>query len=377
MMNQDQIDHFLTTRISLAALELLLIEVPQKEVFRSAIGERRSRQALIIKWLDEDGAIGFGECSCRPDPFYSHEFVRGAVTVVKDFIFPYLDKTSDYKSVLTKMHHVRGWNFTKAAIEFAMNDAIRRKTNKGILEYAGWQPIKQVPVGVSLGIFNSVDAFNKRLNEILPANYQRLKFKINPGYNQDVLASMAALQHNNISFDANGSFNLEAFHLLAKFAALNHIIEQPLPPGDMYLYAQYLKDYHPFKICLDEDIESLGNLVPLLPQIDEVNIKPGRVGGLFNTLQLIEYCNHHGLPAWIGGMFETGIGRAQNLQIAALLPHAKAHDLSPSSRYFTRDVLTNPIQMDQGYISQDQFMEVEIDEEVLESMIIDKIVLKK
>ena len=76
-------------------------------------------------------------------------------------------------------------------------------------------------------------------------------------------------------------------------------------------------------------------------------------------------------------MFETGIGRAQNLQVAALLPQSRAHDLSPSSRYFSKDVLVNPITMDNGYIEADNFMNISIDESALASMTVDKIILEK
>ena len=124
------------------------------------------------------------------------------------------------------------------------------------------------------------------------------------------------------------------------------------------------------------DIESYGNLVSLVLQMDEVNIKPGRVGGLYASLQMIDYCKNHGLSAWIGGMFETGIGRAQNLQVAALLKDAKAHDLSPSSRYFSKDVLEVPIAMDNGHIDAEYFMNVKVDEQALERMTVHKITLK-
>lgn len=356
----------------------MTIDMPQKETFVSAIGERTSRKALIVKWVNNNGIIGYGECSCRPDPFYSHEYVDGAVQVIKDFIFPLLVLAGTYQDVLKALDKIRGWNFTKAAIEFAMNDAIRRGSGQGIIEASGLEQLKSVPVGISLGLFDSADNLVKKVAEISDLNYHRLKFKISPDYDDEaILAALATLQHNNISFDANGSFTEDSFALLNKFAGLGHIIEQPFPPGEMFLHREYLKQYRPFKICLDEDIASYGNLVSLVLQMDQVNIKPGRVGGLYNSLKMIEYCQKHGLDAWIGGMFETGIGRAQNLQMAALIPDAKAHDLSPSSRYFVKDVLFKPISMDNGFIKADDFMNVSVDEQALDSMAIDKFILRK
>jgi len=375
-MNNSKINHFLDTIISLDKLELLVLDIPQKESFTSAIGQRTSRKALIIKWVNSNGTVGYGECSCRPDPFYSHEYVDGAVQVIKEFIFPQLSNSITYRGLLAVLSKIRGWNFTKAAVEFAANDVIRRETGEGILEKSDTIGINQVPVGISFGLFNSHQDLDRKLDEIIDLNYKRIKFKISSGYkNEAIFKRISTIDHQNISFDANGSFKQEAFSLLNKFAEFGHIIEQPFPPGDFYLLKEYLQDFKKFHICLDEDIESYGNLVSFSKQMDEVNIKPGRVGGLYNTLKMIDYCNLHGLDAWIGGMFETGIGRAQNLQVARLLPDAKAHDLSPSNRYFIKDVLLNPISMVNGYIKENAFMNIEVDQQAIESMTVDKIIL--
>jgi o-succinylbenzoate synthase len=377
-MDQAEISKFLLSRINFAGLELLVIDVPLKETFTSAIGKRISRKALIVKWLDSNGVVGYGECSCRPDPFYSHEYVDGAVQVVKDFIFPLLVSANTYGDVLRAMNKIRGWNFTKSAVEFAMNDAIKKETGRGILAASGLPRIDEVPVGISLGIFTSADSLEEKLVEVMELNYQRLKFKISPEFEYEtILDKIRVLKHENISFDANGSFDEDSFGELNKFADLGRIIEQPFPPTEMYLHEEYLKNHRQFKVCLDEDIESYGNLVSLASQMDEVNIKPGRVGGLLTSLRMIDYCQKHDLDAWIGGMFETGIGRAQNLQLAAMLPKAKAHDLSPSSRYFAEDVLQDPISMVDGKINAEDFMNPVVDEDILERMTVSKTVLKK
>ena len=375
MLNQ-QVNNFLLSKVSLKRLELIVLDIPQKEVFVSAIGHRKSRKALIIKWINKNGIVGYGECSCRPDPFYSHEFVEASLLLINDFIFPLVKNAITYKQVLDKLAKVRGWNFTKAAIEFAMNDTLRREGGIGIIESWGGQPIAKVPVGISLGLFDSLQSLAHKLNEVEQDNYQRIKFKINCNYNDPAIHErIQALDHNNISFDANGSFSVDSFELLNRFASMGYTIEQPFLPGEIYQYQDYIEHYKPFSICLDEDIESYGNLVSLRSEMNEVNIKPGRVGGLYNTLKMIDFCHEHNLHAWIGGMFESGIGRAQNLQLASLLPDAKAHDLSPSSRYFTKDVLQEPISMDNGFINTENFMHVEVNDEALDSMTVNKIIL--
>lgn len=375
-MNRVQLEKFLETPVSLDKLELLVVDVPQHEIFKSAIGERRSRKALVIVWTNKNGIRGYGECSCRPDPFYSHEYVDGAVQVIKDFIYPLLTTAISYQEVLVILDKIRGWNFTKAAIESAMNDVIRRETGQGIIEASGLPQLDKVPVGVSLGLFDTTEGMEAKVAEAIEQKYQRLKFKISPDYTDDKILAILSEVKGNVSLDANGSFKKNNFKSLSQFADMGFIIEQPFPPTEMYLYKEYLKSYEEFRICLDEDIESYGNLISLHREMDEVNIKPGRVGGLYTSLKMITYCQEHDLDAWVGGMFETGIGRAQNLQIAALLHGAKAHDLSPSSRYFSRDVVEEPIVMDDGFINSKFFINIEPDIEALESMTVDKLVLK-
>jgi O-succinylbenzoate synthase len=376
-MDTTKLNQFLNNPLTLSRLDVILVDIPQKETFTSAIGIRKSRRALIVKWIDNSGAIGYGECSCRPDPFYSHEFVEGAEQVIETFIFPLIAEVQSYQGLLEQLRKIKGWNFTKAAIESAANDAIRRRTGIGILEAAEIDQIDKVPVGISLGLFESASSMREKVEEISPLGYQRLKFKISNTYNDPtIINELGSIQHRNLSLDANGSFSTGSFKLLSHYAELDYFIEQPFPAGELYLMQDYLEHNKPFRICLDEEVESFGSLVSNHLQIDELNIKPGRVGGLWNTLKMINYCSIHGIKAWIGGMFETGIGRAQNLQLAAMLPEAKAHDLSPSNRYFEVDLITNPIAMDEGFIDKEYFTEIEVDQEILNSLTIRKKSLK-
>lgn len=371
-----EVDSFLNTEVSLSKLELVVIELPQVKPFYSAIGVRHSRKALIIKWFTAQGIVGYGECSCRPDPFYSHEFVDGAISVVENYIFPLLKHVTTYREVLSMLSKVRGWNFTKAAIEMAMNDAIRRSTGKGILENWNREHVKQVPVGISMGMFSDEASMVESIQHAIDEGYQRLKFKISPDYDHPfVFRAIQECNHTNISFDANGSFGEEDFDVLSKFAYLQNIIEQPFAPGSYYLKDAYEFANASLNVCLDEEIETLGQLVEYKSSMRELNVKPGRVGGLFSTIQILEFCFRNSLPVWIGGMFETGIGRAQNLQIASFIKEAKAHDQSPSNRYFTKDVLQQPIEMKAGFIDESNFVAPQINEKVFQELTLKSLTL--
>jgi o-succinylbenzoate synthase len=77
-----------------------------------------------------------------------------------------------------------------------------------------------------------------------------------------------------------------------------------------------------------------------------VNIKPGRVGGFTASRAIHDICERAGVPVWCGGMLETGIGRAYNVALASLPNFSLPGDLSPSARYWHRDVVTPEWTMD-------------------------------
>ncbi len=56
------------------------------------------------------------------------------------------------------------------------------------------------------------------------------------------------------------------------------------------------------------------------------------------------------IPLWCGGMLETGVGRAHNVALASLPHFELPGDLSPSARYWIRDIVTPPWTMSDGTI---------------------------
>ena len=74
---------------------------------------------------------------------------------------------------------------------------------------------------------------------------------------------------------------------------------------------------------------------------DIINVKPARVGGPVEASRIVQTAADLGVPAFVGGMLETGIGRAGALAVAALTGCTLATDLGPSDHYFAAD-LTEP-----------------------------------
>jgi O-succinylbenzoate synthase len=76
-----------------------------------------------------------------------------------------------------------------------------------------------------------------------------------------------------------------------------------------------------------------------------INIKPGRVGGFTVSRKIHDLCARRGVPVWCGGMLESGIGRAHNVALASLSNFTIPGDISPSCRYWEKDIVTPEWQM--------------------------------
>ncbi|MEL6537746.1 MAG: enolase C-terminal domain-like protein [Bacteroidota bacterium] len=360
--------------LQLARLELFILDLPQKTSFTSGIGVRNSRKVLIVKWVDAQGIEGYGECSCRPDPYYSEEYLDGAVMLVQKFIVPHLQKNTNLSEVLGVLRRIRGWNFTKAAVEAAAFQVARTLSGYSFTQDITTPSVQQVPVGISLGIYTDKGEAYEVVQGALEEGYRRIKFKISPSVDTAVFEHINPLLFDNqvhTGFDANGSFFHEDLDKLGYYVnTYQTIIEQPLPPSRYDVYQAAKQKYPTLRVCADEEVKSIGDLMKLkaLGAIDELNLKLGRVGGVSHSVEILEYCLAEGIPCWIGGMFETGIGRVLNLELARFLPEAKAHDLSPSSRYFLEDIITPEVSMEGGLVEPNQFVNYKVLPEVMKRL---------
>ena len=106
-------------------------------------------------------------------------------------------------------------------------------------------------------------------------------------------------------------------------------------------------------VCLDESIVSAAGTADAIEMgaSEIVNIKPGRVGGYLEAVRIHDLCLARGVPVWCGGMLETGIGRAANAALAALPGFTLPGDISASTRFYARDIVTDPITIADGHVA--------------------------
>jgi O-succinylbenzoate synthase len=333
------------------------IRLPLKEPFRISSGEVRERRILLLELRDGGGAGAWSECVAGEAPNYSSETIDAAWLVLQQWVVPRVlgrefDHPGEVRDVLDR--DVRGHNMSKAAVEMGMWGLAATIAGEPLARFIGGTR-EQIATGISLGIQANPDALVEKARAALAAGYRKVKIKIEPGRDVEwVAAARRALGPGaHLMADANNAYTLDDAARLAELDALDlMMIEQPLAHDDLVRHAELQKRLRT-PICLDESITGLARAQDMvtLGSGRIVNIKPGRVGGFSSAIAIHDYCQECGIPVWCGGMLESGVGRAYNVALASLPNFTLPGDVSPSARYWERDIVSPEWTMSDGLVS--------------------------
>ncbi len=334
-------------RVTLREIHLAL-----KEPFRISSGVMSTRRILLLELEDESGATTWSECVAFQLPIYTPETVDTAWLAIREWLAPRivgheLPHPSAVHDILAR--DIRGHNMAKAALEMGCWGLHAEIEGVPLAALLGGTR-DRVPTGISLGIQSSPERLVDRAVAAVADGYRKIKLKIQPG--QDVAyvhAVRAALGPDvELMADANAAYTIDdATHLCALDAFNMIMLEQPFG-ADALLQLAELQRRMSTPLCLDESIVDLTRAHDMIALGSGriINIKPGRVGGVSASIAIHDACRDAGVPVWCGGMLESGIGRAYNVALASLPNFSLPGDLSPSARYWARDIVAPEWTMD-------------------------------
>lgn len=339
--------------ITIKDIRLYPIALPYVEPLRTSFGVEPFKAAVLVEVITEDGLSGWGEVSVEIKPGYGAETVYTALHIIRNFVIPRLvGQTMTSPTEVPKLiRAVRGNHHAKAGVEAAVWDVAARANGMRLADLfsanlpEGHTSRGQATVGVSIGIQPSVEDTLKIINKRLSQGYGRIKLKIEPGWDVELARGVrAALPDVMLMLDANSAYTLADTDHLAQLDAFNLLmIEQPLADDDIYEHSK-LQPRLKTRICLDESIKTASDLRLALEigALRILNLKPARVGGFSESLEIYKICVENSLPLWIGGMLETGVGRAANVAFASLPGVTLPCDISATDRYFNPDITEPP-----------------------------------
>ena len=334
--------------MKIEAVTLREIHMPLVHFFETSFGRVYSRRILLVS-VDVDGVRGWGECVAGEDPFYSSEWTETAWPTIKHYLAPALIKNEvgSGRECAALFARVRGHNMAKAALENAVWDAEARHRNQPLWQLLGGTR-REIACGVSIGIQDSPEQLLQKIESELAAGYRRIKIKVKPGWDLNVLEKIRARWSDIVlSVDANSAYTLDQTEHLRKFDAYNLLmIEQPLWNDEIYLHARLQKAIQT-PICLDESIHHARDADFALETgaCRIINVKVGRVGGFTEATRVHDVAQQHGVPVWCGGMLESGVGRAHNIALSTLENFRLPGDVSASRRYWKQDIIEPEVEV--------------------------------
>ena len=324
-------------------VDIYLVEMKLVSAFEISSGVTERRQGVIVR-VEDGGVEGWGEAPADSKPFYSYETSETAFYVLREFLAQPLLEAEGPEDFMKRVEKVRGHQMAKAGAEMALWDLEAKKRKQPLWKLLGGVR-DEIESGVSIGIQKDVSELLKIISHYLDEGYKRVKLKIKPGWDHNVLSAVRKEYPDiMLQVDANAAYKLQDWPSLKKLDEFDLLmIEQPLDYDDLLDHSILAKMMRT-PICLDESIKKPedAHKAYRLGSCSVINVKPARVGGLLNAKLIHDFCESVGMPIWIGGMLETGIGRA-HLVAAATLPNVKfPNDISASRRYYEEDVVEPP-----------------------------------
>ncbi len=339
-------------RAPIETLTLREIRLPLVEPFATAHGTIDERRILLLELAAGDGVRAWSECVALAEPDYFPDTIDTAWLAIREWLAPRVlghapGGPAEVHRTITR--GVRGHQMARAAVEMGAWGLEAARRGVSLARLLGGTR-RRVATGIAVGIQPSLDDLASKVRRAASQGYQRIKLKIRPGADLEPLAAAREALGDGVALmaDANSAYALADAGHLAKLDDLDlEMIEQPLAWDDLVQHAE-LQRRLATPICLDETITGLARARAMvaLGSGRVINLKPGRVGGLTEALAIHDFCHRHHVGLWCGGMLESGIGRAYNVALASLPGFTLPGDLSPSARYWRRDVVSPEWTMD-------------------------------
>lgn len=345
--------------ITIQSINLHTVLLPYLSPFETSFGAETDKVAVLVELTTAAGVVGWGECSIELWPGYGHETAETALHMLAEFMAPAVigATITDPREFPALIRRFRGNHHARAGLEAAVWDAFalthEMRLTDCFARYApeGHHSEGRATVGVSIGIQPSLEATVAVVRRRLEEGYGRIKLKIKRGWDIEVARAVRAeFPDVPLMLDANSDYAFDDADGLAQLDQFDLLmIEQPLSHDDIYEHGQLQKRLKT-RVCLDESVKSASDLQVALQlgALGVLNLKPARVGGFSECLEIYRICVEKDLPLWIGGMLETGVGRAANVAFAALPAVNLPSDISATDRYFAADISEPPFVLGEG-----------------------------
>ncbi len=355
--------------------ELLQVALPLHTPFQTGFGTIKDRHTLLVRLETEQGTVGWGEAAQLREPLYLEEWLEGSWHFMSDYLLPLVHNTnSSAQPFRDRSKPFRRNNISKFGVETALWMIEAKEKNTAYHQLIGGVQ-RQIESGVSIGKQPSIEKTLRVVEEKRELGYRRVKLKIQPGWDYEVLKAVRShFPDCQLMADANSSYTLVDIPQLKKLDEFGlSMIEQPLAYDDIIDHATLAKEIET-PICLDESICSAEDARKALEigACQIINVKPARVGSMFEVQKINALAQQHGVQLWCGGMLESDIGKIANLAAASLSEFSLPADISDWPTYYSSTLtnIDNCFSVPHFYLSNSFGSDLTIDEDWLNSSVV-------
>lgn len=329
------------------------LNVPLKRPFTTHLQSVEVRESILVEMVAETGEVGFGECVAFSSPWYTEETIQSCWDVLENWLIPSLIRmeVNAPDAVYESLRFVKGNRMAKAALDMASWDLWAKRIGLPL-----WRLLGGVRRKIDAGIVltGPIDAdLYRQLDGAVKIGYKRVKLKIDGSTNIQALKKLVASYPALYFFaDGNGIFSELGLAALQKFDDIGlTLIEQPFTEMDWGLHREAYRTMAT-PIALDESLCSVAAVSRMIEQQAGkiIVLKPGRVGGITESLRIHQLAVQANIPIWLGGMIELGVSKAHNLALASLPGVQFPGDFSASNHFWQADIVTPTIEVRNGQI---------------------------
>jgi o-succinylbenzoate synthase len=301
------------------------------------------REGVIVELRDAEGVVGVGEAS----PFTA--LGGGTVADVLALLEERCEALLLDPAPAALPLRGPGVAALRCALDTALLDLEGQRRGLSIAALLNPGALMRVPVNAVIGA-GSPDEVASFGADAVAAGYQTLKLKVGVGGLDADLARVEALRLRcpaaEIRVDANGAWDEQhARAALERLLPLRiELIEQPVAADDLDALKR-LRWADIGRLAADETIEDEDSARRVLSAsaADLLVLKPMRLGGLRPALAIARRAARTGVGCFVTTTFDSSIGTALALQLAAALPSTPvAHGLS-TGEHLAADVVAEPL----------------------------------
>ena len=350
---------------NLARVEAIHVRVPFRRPLLDATGEYTHRRVWLLRLVDRDGRQGVGEAAPNP---VADDTTTGALAGLMRELVPALaaGRWPEFAELAAQGEPGRA---AMAAIEGAAGalGAAGRADGRAAGR-PNSSPSAAVAVSATLA-FGGPDAAAEAGAQAIELGFRTLELRAGYERTTDQLVErLRALRaavgsEPNLRIDAGGAWDLDtATERLTEIAPYRiEFVAQPLAAWNLTGHAA-LRDRTRVPIALDQSIDSEGSAREALAEgaAHVLIVKPARAGGAAATLRIAQAAAAAHVHVVLATYFETGVGIAAALRIAASLPGRgeTAHALATAG-LLVHDLLAEPISIQYGRMTVPESLELD------------------